>query len=65
MAKKATQIEDVDTLLKRLEEMREAQAEFATFTRSRSIRFSMKLLLRPRKIVSLLLAWQLKRLAWV
>ena len=32
MAKKATQIEDVDTLLKRLEEMREAQAEFATFT---------------------------------
>lgn len=32
MAKKATLIEDVDTLLKRLEEMREAQAEFATFT---------------------------------
>ncbi|MBF0911481.1 MAG: bifunctional acetaldehyde-CoA/alcohol dehydrogenase [Atopobiaceae bacterium] len=32
MAKKATQIEDVDTLLTRLSEMREAQAEFATFS---------------------------------
>ena len=61
MAKKATQIEDVDTLLKRLEEMQSLQHSL----RSRSIRFSMKLLLRPRKIVSLLLAWQLKRLAWV